>query len=200
MVRALWPVNASPDWKLPTVSEMEPLMRQRSLIYAPLCQEGEKWPSWCRPRLFYSQPRQLPCARHPCWNPPTSPYPTFFASTKPIFKRDCAYWWHAAKVAWWAHSSSVVKGLRKPLNSLIERLCSPLRLSFMGSFKTQRVIVSGRADNCSCVARTCQVSLKQSHLVDYEGNIVLWSCRLCSCELERSCVLVLVQYWHCYKF
>ena len=28
----------------------------------------------------------------PCWNLPTSPYPTFFASTKPIFKTDCANW------------------------------------------------------------------------------------------------------------
>ena len=64
MVRALRPMNASPDWKLPTVSEMEPLKRQRSLIYAHLCQ-GEKWPSRYRPRLFYSQPRQLPCAWHP---------------------------------------------------------------------------------------------------------------------------------------
>ena len=63
MVRALRPVNASPDRKLPTVPEMEPLKRQRSLIYARLCQKGEKWPSQCRPRLFYSQPRQLPCAR-----------------------------------------------------------------------------------------------------------------------------------------
>ena len=49
----------------------------------------EKWPSQCRPRLFYSQPRQLPCARQLAVNPPTSPYPAFFASAKPIFKTDC---------------------------------------------------------------------------------------------------------------
>ena len=64
MVRALQPVNASPDWKLPALPEMEPLNRQRNLIYPHLCQKGEKWPSHCRPRLFYSQPKQLPCARH----------------------------------------------------------------------------------------------------------------------------------------
>ena len=29
----------------------------------------------------------------PCWNQPTSPYPTFFVSAKPIFKMDCANWY-----------------------------------------------------------------------------------------------------------
>ena len=32
---------------------------------------------------------------------------------------------------------------------------------------------SGRADNRSCVARTCEVSLERSHLVDYGGNTAL---------------------------
>ena len=41
MVKALWPVNASLDWKLPIVPEMEPLNRQRRLIYARLCRKGE---------------------------------------------------------------------------------------------------------------------------------------------------------------
>ena len=27
-----------------------------------------------------------------CWNPPTSPYPTIFASAKPIFKTDYTNW------------------------------------------------------------------------------------------------------------
>ena len=70
MVRALRPVNASPDWKLPTVPEIEPLKRQRSLIYARLCQkERNSQPSADQLRLFYSQPRQLPCARHPVLKP-----------------------------------------------------------------------------------------------------------------------------------
>ena len=62
VVSALGAMNGSPDWKLPTLSGMEPLKRQRSLNYARLCQEGEKCRSQCR--LFYSQARQLPCARH----------------------------------------------------------------------------------------------------------------------------------------
>ena len=59
-----------------------PWKRQRSHIYVRLCKKGKKWPSQCQPRLFYSQPSQQPCARHPCWNPPTSPYPTIFASAQ----------------------------------------------------------------------------------------------------------------------
>ena len=70
MVRALWPLNASPDWKLSTVPEMEPW---KSLIYTRLCQKGEKWPSQCQPRLFYSQPRQLPSARHSVLKPACIP-------------------------------------------------------------------------------------------------------------------------------
>ena len=51
--------------------------------------QGEKWSSQCQLRLFYSQPRQLPC-HSMC--PPTSPYPTIFASIKPTFKTDCVNW------------------------------------------------------------------------------------------------------------
>ena len=87
MVRALRPVNDSNDWKLPTVPEMEPLKRQRSLIYTRLCQKRVKCPSQCWPRLFYSHPRQLPCAQHPVLKSTHLPYPTFFASTKPSSKR-----------------------------------------------------------------------------------------------------------------
>ena len=50
---------------------------QRSLIYTHLCLKGEKWPSQCRPRLFYSQPRQLPCARPPVLKPSHLPHHTF---------------------------------------------------------------------------------------------------------------------------
>ena len=53
-----------------------PIQGEGSGFYARLCQQGEKWSGQCWPRPFYSQPRQLLCARHPCWNPPTSPYPT----------------------------------------------------------------------------------------------------------------------------
>ena len=77
ILRALQPVNASPEWKQATVSEMEPIERQRSLIYPCLCQ-GEKWPSRCQPRLFYSQPRQLPCARHPVLKPAHFPLSCLF--------------------------------------------------------------------------------------------------------------------------
>ena len=56
---------------------------------ASLTIEGIYYLCHCRPRLFSSQWRQLPCAQHLGVNPPTSPYPTFFGSAKPIFKTDC---------------------------------------------------------------------------------------------------------------
>ena len=42
----------------------------------------------------YSIASQGSCDVHvtPCWNTPTSSYPAFFASTKPILKTDCANW------------------------------------------------------------------------------------------------------------
>ena len=45
-----------------------------------------------------------------CWNSPTSPYPTFFASTKLIFKTDCTNL-YTAKVRQHQKASSVIKGL-----------------------------------------------------------------------------------------
>ena len=60
-----------------------------SKIHQRLCGHP-RCDSQCRPRFFYSQPRQPPCARQLAVNPPTSPYPAFFANTKPIFKIDCA--------------------------------------------------------------------------------------------------------------
>ena len=53
-------------------------------------------------------------------------------------------------------------------------------------------LMLGRADNHSCVGRTCQVSLECSHLVDYKGNSALWGRRLWNCKLVRRCVLFLV--------
>ena len=65
---------------------------------------------------------------------------------------------------------------KEKLKSLAERLCGPLRL-YMSSVDIQecntKFLASGRDDNCFCVARTCQVSLKYSHLVDYKGNTAL---------------------------
>ena len=62
---------------------------------------------------------------------------------------------------------------KEKLKSSAERLRGPLRLSSMDRIVTQNLLMSGRADNHSCVATTCQVSLECSHLVDYEGNTVL---------------------------
>jgi len=47
--------------------------------------------------------------------------------------------------------------LKEKLKGLALRLRDPLQLS-------------GRADDGLCVARTCQVGLEHSHLVDYEGG------------------------------
>ena len=97
MVRALWPVNASPDWKVPTVPE--PLKRQSSLNYTRLCRNAQ-----ASADQGFSTASQGSCHVHgtPCWNPSTFPYPTFFASAKPIFKMDCSNWQHATKVKGWS--------------------------------------------------------------------------------------------------
>ena len=60
---------------------------------------------------------------------------------------------------------------KEKLKSLTERLCGPLRLSGVDSIVTQSS--SHLEGPTTCVARTCQVSLKHSHLVDYEGNTAL---------------------------
>ena len=101
LVRALRPGNASPDWKLPTVPEMEPLKRQRRPC---LCPFVPKCQSQCRPGLFYSkrrpglfyskrqpglfysQPRQLPCAWHPVLKP-AHPIPPFLLAQNLSSKR-----------------------------------------------------------------------------------------------------------------
>ena len=85
MVRALRPVNASPDWKLSTVPEMESLKRQKSPIYSRLCQKG---PASVDQGFSTASQGSCHVQSTPCWNPPTSPYPTF----KPIFKTDSANW------------------------------------------------------------------------------------------------------------
>ena len=69
-----------------------------------------KWSSQCRPRLFYSQLRQLSCARHPMLKPTHLPLSPLFASAKPIFKTDCTNWYHAAKVRRRQMASSMFKG------------------------------------------------------------------------------------------
>jgi len=94
---------------LHAVPEMEPLKRQRALIYARLCQKLEKCPSQCWPRLFYSQPRQLPCTRHPVWKPKT------------YLQNGLRQLIMSAKVVWWVHSSSVVKGLKWQTITLLNR-------------------------------------------------------------------------------
>jgi len=45
--------------------------------YLCLCQIGEKWPGQCKPELFYSQPRHLPCPRLPVLKPAHLLCPTF---------------------------------------------------------------------------------------------------------------------------
>ena len=52
---------------------------------------------------------------------------------------------------------------KEKLKSLSEMVHCPLRLLGVNSIVTH---ASVRADNHSCVARTCWVSLKSSHLVD----------------------------------
>ena len=72
------------------------------------------------------------------------------------------------------------------LNCLTEWLCGPLRLSGVDSILTWS---SSCQEAFLCRYRTCQVSLKRSHLVDYEGNTAMWGDRLWTCELVQRCVL-----------
>ena len=63
---------------------------------------------------------------------------------------------------------------KEKLKSLTERLHGPLRLSGVDRIVTQSFLCQeGPADNHSCVARTCQVSLECSPPVDYEDNTAL---------------------------
>ena len=57
---------------------------------------------------------------------------------------------------------------KEKLNSLTERLHSLLRLSGVDSIVKQSS--SHYEGPRTCVARTWQVSLECSHLIDYEGN------------------------------
>ena len=77
IVRALQPVNASPEWKQPTVSEMEPIKRQRSLIY-PICVKKER-NGQAGANQGFSTASQGSCHVHgtPYWNLPTPPIPPF---------------------------------------------------------------------------------------------------------------------------
>ena len=72
------------DWKLPTVPEMELIKRQRSLIYTHLCQKGENAQASADQGFSTASQGSSHVHGTPRWNPPTSPYPTFFASAKPI--------------------------------------------------------------------------------------------------------------------
>ena len=83
MVRALQPMNASPDCKLSTVPKIQ---RQRSGFYACLCQEMTK----PVPTKAFLQPAKTATMSWLCL--PTSPCPTLSASAEPMFKTDCANW------------------------------------------------------------------------------------------------------------
>ena len=84
----------SDQWMLlPTQSclqcqKMSP-QRGRRALSTPVCVKKEKWPSQCRPRVFCSQPRQLPCAWHRAET--RQPLP-FSLAQNLVFKTDCAYW------------------------------------------------------------------------------------------------------------
>jgi len=43
---------------------------------------GEKWPTQCQPRPFYSQAQILPCCLHPSGAPTHLPLPTLSAHAK----------------------------------------------------------------------------------------------------------------------
>ena len=95
MVRAFQSANASPDWKWSTRPEIEPLLEQKGGLYTHLC--FKKWLSQCRPKPFYSQPRQLPCTWHVVNRSAHCPLPDL--SVKPIFKIDHTNWQNVTKVA-----------------------------------------------------------------------------------------------------
>ena len=63
---------------------------------------------------------------------------------------------------------------KEKLKSLTEKLCGPLQL-YMSSVNVTQTssCQEGPTIVPVHVARTCQVSLECSHLVDYEGNTVL---------------------------
>ena len=79
------------------------LSDQWMLLPTENCLQWQKWSSYKGGGPFLCQTSgnqgfpiasQGSCHVHgtPCWNPPTSPFPTFFASVKPSFKTDCANW------------------------------------------------------------------------------------------------------------
>ena len=84
---------------------MESLQGERNVFYACSCKKADKWPTQHGPGLFYKQLQRLPCTVSQRGGP------TLSTSTEPIFKTDCANWWHTSKNWRRQKASSVVKGL-----------------------------------------------------------------------------------------
>ena len=54
--------------------------------------------------------------------------------------------------------------------NLIERLFGTFQMLGVDSISKAKFVTSGRAENHFCVAKTCQVSLENSFIVDYKSN------------------------------
>ena len=89
-----------PDWRLSKLPEMESLQGEGRVFYTRLCKKADKWPTHHWPRLFYRLLQPPPCTVRQSGVPTHLPLsmPTLSASAEPIFKTDCANWWHAVKI------------------------------------------------------------------------------------------------------
>ena len=110
--------------------KMEPLKR---LIYARLCQKGEKCLSQCRPRLFYSQPRQLLHAQHPV----VKPAPGIYAFHSIMSMHTCS-------------NSSNISSNWHCINKLVcSRMVANVAGAYwLGTMKPSSIDVSSSSDSC----------------------------------------------------
>ena len=62
--------------------------------------------------------------------------------------------------------------LKEKPKSLARKYVAPLTLR-RGQHHKAKFVVSGKTEDCFCLAKICEVSLEHSHLIDYEGNSAL---------------------------
>ena len=85
MVRALQPTNASPDWKLPTVPEMEPLKKADGQFLHPFVLKGREIAQPVPTKAFLQSAKieHMCTACHDYAHPPPSISPFLLAQNLP---------------------------------------------------------------------------------------------------------------------
>ena len=87
IARTLRPVNACPDWKLPTVPKIEPLQGEGNIFYVCLWSKKEKCPTQCQILAFLRSATTFAMCCHPDGDThPPSPIPLSLYSKEPISK------------------------------------------------------------------------------------------------------------------